>query len=220
MDLKIGIDIRKDVLLSALYVEGYVSHFLARLLNVKDPDKSMSFGHTGKALSFNQKVNLLIDVGALKKEDQTKFITFMEIRNQFMHNMNAKTYELCFSYIKGKDKFLLGMYPQKATLSPEKQLEKAVSELTNEVTKLSISVIDKIADKGGQEAKAAMYKDLFEILKESIVEGTKTIDNISEEIIKKGGTVSSKTLSGLGKTVSQIIFQTAKKKLNEKNSSS
>jgi hypothetical protein len=215
MDMTVGIQIRKDVLLSALYLEGFVSYFLAGLLNVKDVENSYSFGHTSKSLSFNQKVNLLIDIGALNKADQNKFITFMEIRNQFMHNLNAKTYELCLSYLAGRDKFLLKTYPQNSSIAREKQLEGAVSDPTNDVMKLTISVVDKIKDKAGQDAKADIYKDLLEILESSIAESAKTFDKIFEDMIKKGDTISTKSLRGMGKMISGVIFHAAKKKLNE-----
>ena len=85
--MRIGIDIRKEILLSSLYLESFLSHFLGGMLGIKDISNSMSLGNTGKALSFSQKLNLLIDIGALKKDDQKKFLAFMEIRNQFMHNI-------------------------------------------------------------------------------------------------------------------------------------
>ena len=47
----------------------------------------------------------------------------MEIRNQFMHNLAADSYESCYAF-KRKEKFILDNYPQETTLTKEEQLKK------------------------------------------------------------------------------------------------
>lgn len=206
MDLSLGIQKRKHLLLYALYLEGFLSEFLAALLGIKNTESSMSFGNTSKALSFNQKVNLLIDLGALKKEDQNKFITFMELRNQFMHNIHAKTYELCYEYLpKGKDNFVLGRYPQKANLSREKQLEEASLDLASEIIKLTIGVIKKINTKISKEVTADLYKEQFDSLVKSIYEATEQLDTIADELDKSSTLIEGK-MKGVGKVARKLIL--------------
>src|SRR5688572_19762225 len=99
MAIQIGIEKRQNILNVSLLVENFTSLFLSRLLEIQDHRKTISFGNKSSSLSFNQKVNILIDIGALNATDKIKFQTFMEIRNQFMHNIDADSYENCFKYL-------------------------------------------------------------------------------------------------------------------------
>ena len=70
------------------------SFSLAFLLDI-DFDKlneSKPLGNTSSALSFSQKVNLLLDYKSITKEEKLKLESFMNIRNQFMHNQSADSY--------------------------------------------------------------------------------------------------------------------------------
>lgn len=85
MDL--GIEKRKFILQSSLLVESFTSIFLSRLLEITDRTQTFSFSNKSSSLSFNQRLNLLIDIGAIEANNRNKFLAFMEIRNQFMHNL-------------------------------------------------------------------------------------------------------------------------------------
>src|SRR6266446_5696534 len=95
----LGVEKRLDVLEAALTMEHLTSAFLTSLLGIKDWQGSKVFGNKSGCISFNQKIDLLIEIGALSKDLRTKYQTFMEIRNQFMHNINAESYEKCLSLI-------------------------------------------------------------------------------------------------------------------------
>src|SRR5688500_14484063 len=97
--MNLDITNRKDILQKSLFMETITSQFLALILGIKKPLESKSFGNTGSALSFSQRVNLLMDLGALNSELRSKYQLFMEIRNQFMHNADAGTYEECLNFI-------------------------------------------------------------------------------------------------------------------------
>lgn len=126
-------DNRASILSSSLLIENSVSSFLSLLLDIKDKENSISFGNNTRALSFRAKVNLLLDMNVIdKKEDNWKLEKFMEIRNQFIHNIEASTFEKCFSYLTGVQNKLLTEYPQDSTLVLEEQLKKATSKLTSE----------------------------------------------------------------------------------------
>ena len=79
MKFEIGIKKRNFVLTISLVIESIISIFLSRLLGIQDHKQTISFSNKSSNLSFNQKVGLLIDIGALKAESKSKFITFMEI---------------------------------------------------------------------------------------------------------------------------------------------
>jgi hypothetical protein len=147
MDNDIGLKQRELILTYALLLEFFTSIFLAQLLGIKDREKTISFGNKNSALSFNQKINLLIDIKALSKENKNKYQTFMEVRNQFMHNFQADSFETCYSFIEGKANFVLRLYPQSEEFSKEEQLKKATLNLSEELLNTTIGLIDKVKEK-------------------------------------------------------------------------
>ncbi len=166
--LNLGISIRKEILTLSLMIEGLTSGLLAILLGIKNIEESISFSNKSSALSFNQKISLLIDLGAIEDVNKTKLITFAEIRNQFMHNLEAISFEKCFSYLNGKEKWILKNYPQKKTETKERQLKDATFELSNEILKIIAAIKQPIVVKLGKEVEAEVYKKSEEALRYSI----------------------------------------------------
>jgi hypothetical protein len=170
MKFDIGIEKRKFILTVSLLVENFTSIFLSRLLEIKDHRQTISFSNKSSNLSFNQKINLLIDIGAIPAGQRNKFLTFMEIRNQFMHNLEAKSYETCFDFIDGKDKFVLKTYPQDPKKSREEQLEKATEELSNEVLSMSAKLYDKVKEKIEKEVRFDTLEKVHPVLIKAIAD--------------------------------------------------
>ena len=142
----LNLDLRKEVLRYSLAMELIVSNSMALLLGTELAEDTLCFGNKSTALSFNQKINLLIDMAALDKEVKAKFLTFMEVRNQFMHNATANSYENCFANLDGKDAFVLKHYPQDPFLSREDQLRKGFEALAEEVSDLTISLFERVKE--------------------------------------------------------------------------
>ena len=170
MKFDIGIEKREFILTVSLLVENFTSIFLSRLLEIKDYRQTISFGNKSSNLSFNQKINLLIDIGAVPAGQKNKFVTFMEIRNQFMHNLEAKSYETCFDFMDGKDKFVLKTYPQDPKKSREEQLEKATQELSNEVLSMSAKLYDKVKEKIEKEVRFDLLEKVQPVLIKAIAD--------------------------------------------------
>lgn len=168
MSLDINFEKRKKVLSMSLLLENMTSAFLSKLLGIDNHKETISFGNKSSSLSFNHKINLLIDIGALPLEQRKKFLTFMEIRNQFVHNIEAKDYESCYSFLEGKDTFILKQYPQDEKLSKEEQLENATLDLCNELGKITMDIIERIKTKVEKDVKADIYDKMFPILIETI----------------------------------------------------
>jgi hypothetical protein len=135
-----GLDNRKIVLFPSLLIEGLTSIFLGRLLKIEDLNESKILGNKSGCLSFNQKVNILIEMNSIPKNDRNKYLTFLEIRNQFMHNSDASTFEKCFSFLEGKEKFILKTYPQSTDLSKEEKLKFATLELIKELIEKTMRI--------------------------------------------------------------------------------
>jgi len=108
-----------------------------------------------------------------KRDDNWKLEKFMEIRNQFMHNFEASTFEKCFSYLSGAQNKLLKEYPQDLTLPIEEQLKKATGKLASEcldiVQKVFKKTLEKKVSEGNKIALASVAmasKDAIEELHE------------------------------------------------------
>jgi len=206
MTIKIGMKERTEVLQTALIIEKMTTTFLAGLLGIKDLKESKVLGNKSGCLSFNQKIDLLIDLGALSKENRGKFQTFMEVRNQFMHNLSANNYENCFSFTNGSDKFILKTYPQEKTLSREEMLKKATIELSEDIAKLTANIINKLEEKLKKDAEFEVAKKSQEAFIMSISQLKDSIDEFINEEIKKNPTFNTVRLEGFGTEISEIIF--------------
>ena len=217
MKLDIGIEIRKEILQYSLLLENFTSIFLSTLLGIKNYESTKTFGNQGGSLSFNQKVDLLIDIGALDKEEKKKFLCFMEIRNQFVHNYDAKNYESCFSYLEGKANFILKAFPQDSALPMEEQLQKAVNELAGDVVKKTVNLIEKIKEKFRKDIEAEMLRKFQQDSLQSITE----IENVFNDLYtakKKNGekTIDIEELVDLGSLIKKAYFGLVIKKTKKK----
>jgi len=210
----LGIIIRKEILTYSLMIEGLTSAFLSGLLGIKDQKNSRTLGNKSSSLSFNNKIDLLIDIGALRGDTKSKFQTFMEIRNQFMHNLEASNYEKCFSFMPDKITFLLKQYPQAQNLNKEEQLKNATLELANEVFKFTGELTERLKEKFAKQAEADTLKKSNKAFVESITEMMKTLDEVVDKEIAKSPNFSSARLKGLGTQVGRIIFKIWKGKFD------
>ena len=107
-------DIEKKIIVLnySLQLEEIASKSLAYLLDIEDTEDSKSLGNTNTTLSFNQKINLLLDSKSIVKEEKIKFDIFMSIRNQFMHNLNINTFSDAYDKLTGTEKKLRMLYPK------------------------------------------------------------------------------------------------------------
>jgi hypothetical protein len=214
----LGLLIRKEVLVSSLMIEGLTSAFLSTLLGIKDYTNSKTLGNKGGSLSFNQKIDLLIEIGALSKNNRNKYQAFMEIRNQFIHNISASTYEKCLAATNGTDKFLLKTYPQDSKLSREKQLEEASRQLSNELGQLTVSLTERIKENARKDVEVLITKRSQQALIDSIEQMKTALDDYFDKEITKSTTFNTVRLKGLGTGVSKILYGLWNKNFDKLNS--
>ena len=166
-----GMDNRASCLSSSLLIEKSLSAFLSSLLDIKDEENSLSFSNKTSALSFRAKVNMLLDMNVFdKKEDNWKLEKFMEIRNQFMHNFEASTFEKCYSYVSGAQNKILKEYPQDATLPLEEQLKKATGKLASECLDIVKKVFNRTLEKKVSESNKVALASVAMASKDAIKE--------------------------------------------------
>jgi hypothetical protein len=140
----LGFDCRNIILETSLVIEKSTSLFLAFLLGIKDLEQSITLGNKSSSFSLKQKIDLLIDIGALNSNDKKKFQSFMEIRNIFMHNFHANSFTNCFKFLDGKDKFLIKTYGVDEKISEEESFNAICVKLADEVLILTIGIIDRV----------------------------------------------------------------------------
>lgn len=143
---EINVTNRIPILKMALLIEAIISDLVANLLGIADYKTAKSLSKSS-SLSFYQKIILLIDIGALDKKAQNIFTKFMEIRNTFMHDIWADTYEKCIARTDGLDNWLLKTYPQLELLSKEEQLELAVGDLSRAVVGNTLQIAELVMAK-------------------------------------------------------------------------
>lgn len=167
-----GNEIRYQVLNFSLLLESCINKVLAYALGIPDVEKSKSFNYTNQSLSFNQKVNLLLDINLINKEDHWKFQTLMEIRNKFIHVLEIDSYIKCFEYVSAKKKIVDTYSKQtKKDLDEEQHLHACCLLLYTDVVSLGSSAFINLLGKVIEDvetkidaAAATAHKELFEVL--------------------------------------------------------
>lgn len=96
---------RAKVIEKAVGFEELISQLLSLLLEV-DKNESKSFGNKNIALSFNAKINLLIDLKFIPKEISKDFQLFAEMINKFAHVIYVDSFVKWFELIEKRDYFL------------------------------------------------------------------------------------------------------------------
>ena len=216
--LEIGIDNRSEVLQYALIIENLTSLFLGALLGIKDLKNSRVLGNKSNPISFNQKVTLLIEIEALDSAEKTKFLTFMEVRNQFMHNIEAHTYETCFSYLDGKDNYLLKSYPQKYGIPKEMQLKMAFMELSEDVVKSVMGLYEKVKEKFAEKVKRDVHKEFMENTTDAIREIEDRFNGVYEKAAKgQTQTIKINELKEIGTMIRKIFYRIVISKMEKRS---
>jgi len=129
---KLEVKIRNEFFVSALFIESSISTYIAEKLEI-DSDNSNTSEYK---LSFDQKVELILETDNLSIIDKSKLSVFREIRNEFLLNKEACTIEECFTSPNSNDDFLLILYPQSEYLPREEKLTNACYQLIGEVSQL------------------------------------------------------------------------------------
>lgn len=170
-----NIELKAQVLKASIEIESKLSELLLDLLAInKEAPKTL--GKTGSALSFKSKTDLLLDIDKIDKDLYKDLILFMEIRNQFIHNIDTNSFETVIDRVK-KESHLLSFLKNKTLgwLEREKQLEFAFTDFTFSLHHRLLDVGDVIA--------AEKIEALQKLLKEMELDlRLKHLDSIVDEV--------------------------------------
>lgn len=134
---EINLEARTKVLEMALNLEKEVNNLILKYLDIPN-NQSRTLGHKSGGLTFKNKIDLLFDLEIISKEENSKFLLLMEIRNKFLHDIDCISYELATP--TEKQKHLL----QNSGLNEAFDME---ARLSNGYLGLFIECLDIIADK-------------------------------------------------------------------------
>lgn len=176
--------IKLKILKYSLRLEKIASLSLAFILDVEEIENTKSLGNKNTSLAFNQKLNLLLDCESIEKEEKEKMEIFMEVRNQFMHNLNVNSFKDVFKILDGREKRLRKFYP--SIFSEEIELEKSLNDSTEKLYLEGMKIL--MSFKGAREKRLnsitneSLYKQLYESVPNAIDKALKMlIDDIKSE---------------------------------------
>ena len=102
-----NIECRIKILSKSLEIEEGLSSVLKEIIKVPKAD-TKTLGNRSSSLSFKTKADLLHDLNRITTEEYRRLILFMEIRNQFIHNINGNSFTKVFEFIgNDRKKYLL-----------------------------------------------------------------------------------------------------------------
>lgn len=145
-------DLRSTILQLSLSLEETASKVIAGLLDIRNYEESLCFGSKSSSLSFNQKIGLLMDLGALNPKLKSKYRIFMEVRNKFMHVAEINSFEKCINVVDGL-KSTLDKYPRKEERKPEQQYLYSFNQMFLEIEGHARHVYYIISDKKLEQAR-------------------------------------------------------------------
>ncbi len=151
------VKVRNEFFVSALFIESTITDYLSEKLNIKDSINSEFLGNHDKALSFNQKMDVLLDSVNFSIIDKSKLSVFREIYTEFIKNKNALSLEESFTSNDHNDDFLLILYPQNDYIPREEKLINSCYQLISEVSELVAEHTQK------PEVKIPRKKDYFNL---------------------------------------------------------
>ncbi|GEM_PF-6862999 len=154
-------------------VEHYINLILKFSLGFAGTD-TISFGDTNRALSFNAKINLLLDFKGIDNEDQAHLIKLSEIRNQFAHNFSINSFTSLNSNKNGRlsikhlEKFFSESVPNYT--QNNENLRVLFIELSNKINLVISKVLAKLEksahELGHTEGAAYWQKTIKMLLKD------------------------------------------------------
>jgi len=133
-----GMELRAMVLHVSLLVEHAAERAVMHLMGVPLGESKVL-----SQLSFDQRVNLLTELRAMKPDDKKKFMLFKRIRNKLMHSLDAISLVKVFEILNEDPRSsLFQLYPQDETMDFEVRMRRALNRLIMDIGHLSKDIQD------------------------------------------------------------------------------
>mgnify|MGYP000220995066 CR=1 FL=1 len=165
---------RSQVVDQAVKVEHFVNSILATLLGIEKRD-SKSFGNTSSALSFSAKINLLLDLGILEHKYKSKILAFLELRNQFVHNLEVAEISECPDELKKK---LIRFYGGK---NVDSDYPTYYTNLYNDVLIAVQELYNQIGERAGKKGETEAKSKLMLMIESEMKNYAETDDDFAKK---------------------------------------
>jgi len=143
----INLGLRSEILEASLILESVVSKLLISLLVIEKQKKKAISNRSGN-LSFKNRIDLLFDLDILDKKEHQKLLLLMELRNQFLHNIECTSFSKAIDNLGiDKGKKLLKFYTSPDQVDQETQYKIAFNNLKIECLEI---ILAKIIDREKQ----------------------------------------------------------------------
>jgi hypothetical protein len=161
---------RSTVIEASVTIERIIATMLAMFLDI-EVESSKSFGMSTSALSFNHKIQLLIDMKIIGTDEKTLLVKFSEIRNLFAHNAIITHFFQCFGHNKLKDYLEKKYGIQKSKFDFEEDnckmlFDKLFSDVKQVCRDLFHKMMSRAGSKGEVEGKLLYHEKLLERIQE------------------------------------------------------
>lgn len=161
---------RALVMECSVAIEQMISNQICYFLDI-NREKSKLFGTGSGVLSFNQKVQFLLEVDYFTNEQKDKLNKFGEIRNKFAHLAEIVDFESCFESLTGMLPKLKKWYPEIALLTDLSQEDRYAKYFHAIFTDIAKNLDDfvkyynnRLRDRYTLEVKTDNYDALLEAM--------------------------------------------------------
>lgn len=183
-----NIELRTYILNCSLQIEDGLSKILSFILKFPKED-SRTLGSKSTSLSLKTKVDLLFDIGRITKDEYSKFITFMEIRNQFIHNIDAYSFTIVLARIEKENqlkkinselekKFLNRNTPEQV----ESLYKLCFNELINDLNNVLLRILECIISEINEDEKLKSEQLSQKLEHQFIKYFTESFDEFTSEL--------------------------------------
>ena len=141
-DIEINLELRSEILEASLNLENAVNELIVALL-VIEKQKRKAISNKSGNLTFKNKLDLLFDLDILDSEEHQKLLLLMELRNQFLHNIECNSFVKAINLLgSDKGKKLLKFGNSNESENREYQYKFAFGNLKIECLKIVVAKVE------------------------------------------------------------------------------
>ncbi len=141
--IKSEITVKNEFFLNCVFIEDMISSYMGDKFGISNTVDSKVLGNSKDAISFDNKIDYLMETGDFSIIDKSKLSVYKAIRKEFLLNNDVSSLEESFTSLDHNDDFLLIMYPQEAFLPRNEKLTIACYNLIEDVSHLVSKYTDK-----------------------------------------------------------------------------
>jgi hypothetical protein len=157
----LNMELRSWVISKVLRLEQTSTSVIRAILRLFN-EKSRILGTQSSSLSFKSKIDLLLDLEEIEKDEYNHLIKLMEIRNQFAHNHKAVSFESLDNINKDINKYLEKIPSKSNESNRESKLRQTFNELF-EATLGKLAIIEI-------EYRSGIQKEIRKHINDLVVE--------------------------------------------------